>query len=77
MHLHLAHLTLMQAKRMRRWYFSKSISGLCNGDVALAPVVSKRGANYNPMLTCIGCRVVEFCSADHQKMVSKKTALGI
>ena len=27
------------------------------------------------MLTCSGCRVARFCSADHQKMASKKAAL--
>jgi hypothetical protein len=29
-----------------------------------------------PMLTCSGCRVARFCSADDQKMASKKAALG-
>ena len=29
-----------------------------------------------PMLTCSGCRVARFCSADHQKMASKKASLG-
>ena len=28
------------------------------------------------MLTCSGCRVARFCSADHQKIASKKAALG-
>jgi hypothetical protein len=28
------------------------------------------------MLTCSGCRVARFCSADHQKTASKNTALG-
>jgi hypothetical protein len=28
------------------------------------------------MLTCSGCRVARFCSADHQKMASKKVASG-
>ena len=28
------------------------------------------------MLTCSGCRVAKICSADHQKMASKKAALG-
>jgi hypothetical protein len=28
------------------------------------------------MLTCSGCRVARFYSADHQKMASKKAALG-
>jgi tetratricopeptide (TPR) repeat protein len=45
--LHLAHLTLMRAKRTRRWHISKSTSrGVCNGDVTLAPTCAggKRGA---------------------------------
>ncbi len=29
-----------------------------------------------PMLTCSGCRVARFCSADHQETASKKAALG-
>ena len=28
------------------------------------------------MLTRSGCRVARFCNADHQKMASKKAALG-
>jgi hypothetical protein len=28
------------------------------------------------MLTCSGCLVARFCNADHQKMASKKAALG-
>jgi hypothetical protein len=28
------------------------------------------------MLTCSGCRVARFCSSDHQKVASKKAALG-
>jgi hypothetical protein len=28
------------------------------------------------MLTCSGCRVAKFCGAEHQKMASKKAALG-
>ena len=28
-----------------------------------------------PILTCSGCRVARFCSADHQKMASKKATL--
>ena len=28
------------------------------------------------MLTCGGCRVARFCSADHQKMASKNVASG-
>jgi hypothetical protein len=29
-----------------------------------------------PMLTCSGCRVARFCSADHRKMASRKAAFG-
>jgi hypothetical protein len=29
-----------------------------------------------PMLRCSGCRVARFCSADHQKMASRKPAVG-
>ena len=29
-----------------------------------------------PMLTCIGCRVERFCSADHQKTALKNAELG-
>ena len=29
-----------------------------------------------PMLTCSGCRVARFCSADHQKMASKSVLLA-
>jgi hypothetical protein len=28
------------------------------------------------MLTCSGCRVARFCSADHQTMASKRAALS-
>jgi hypothetical protein len=35
----------------------------------------KRGEDA-PMLTCSGCRVAKFCSADHQKMASKSVASG-
>jgi len=29
------------------------------------------------MLTCSGCRVARFCSADHQKTASKKAGLSL
>ena len=35
----------------------------------------RRGGDA-PMLTCNGCRVARFCSADHQKMASKSVASG-
>jgi hypothetical protein len=67
--------SLMRAKRTRRWHISKSTSrGLCNGDVTCAGCEQTRGED-TPMLTCSGCRVARLCSADHQKMASKKAAL--
>jgi len=35
----------------------------------------KRGEDA-PMLTCSGCRVARFCTAEHQKMASKKVVSG-
>jgi hypothetical protein len=65
------------AKRTLRWCTSKSTSrGLCNGDVTLTPACGQTRGEDTPMLTCSGCRVARFCSADHQKVVSKKTASG-
>ena len=63
----------MRAKGTRRWHISKSTSrGVCNGDVALAPGVGKRGARTRRCSRA----AVRFYSADHQKMASKKAALG-
>jgi len=37
---------------------------------------NQRRGEDAPMLTCSGCRVARFCSADHQKMASKSVASG-
>jgi hypothetical protein len=56
---------------------SKSTSrGVCTGDVTLAPACEQTRGEDTPMLTCSGCRVARVCSVDHQKMASKKAALG-
>jgi len=75
--LHLAHLTIGNASpddavAHLQEYLSCIVQGgrnLCSGCWQI------RGAE-TPMLKCSGCRVARFCSADHQKMASKKTAHG-
>ena len=76
-HLHLAHLTynagredaaLAHLKEHLSWRVQR-------GRDTCAGCGQARGED-TPMLTCSGCRVARFCSADHQKMASKKAALG-
>jgi len=75
--LHMAHLTfhagqedaaLAHLKEHLSWRLQR-------GRDACAGCGQTRGED-TPMLTCSGCRVARFCSADHQKMASKKAALG-
>ena len=75
--LHLAHLyfdagqevaALAHLKEHLTWRVQAG-RGTCDG------CGQTRGED-TPMLTCGGCRVARFCSADHQKMASKKAALG-
>jgi hypothetical protein len=75
--LHLAHLTfcagqedaaLAHLKEHLSWRVQR-------GRDTCAGCGQTRGED-TPMLTCSGCRVARFCSADDQKMASKKAALG-
>jgi len=75
--LHLAHLAfgagqedaaLAHLKELLSWRVQR-------GRYTCAGCGQTRGED-TPMLTCSGCRVARFCSADHQKMASKKAALG-
>ena len=75
--LHLAHLTfyavqedaaLAHLKKHLSWRVQR-------GRDTCAGCLQTRGED-TPMLTCSGCRVARFCSAYHQKMASKKAALG-
>ena len=75
--LHLAHLTfyagqedaaLAHLKEHLSWRVQRG-RATCDG------CGQTRGEDTS-MLTCSGCRVAMFCSADHQKMASKKAALG-
>ena len=76
--LHLAHLEYDHAGledaalAHLKDYLSRCVArgrDMCNG------CHQKRGGDA-PMLTCSGCRVARFCSADHQKMASKSVASG-
>ena len=75
--LYLAHLVsqagqedaaLVLLKEHLSWFVQR-------GRDTCAGCAQSRGED-TPMLTCSGCRVARFCSADHQKMASKKAALG-
>ena len=74
--LHLAHITdagqedaaLAHLKEHLSWFVQR-------GRDTCAGCYQTRGED-TPMITCSGCRVARFCSAGHQKMASKKAALG-
>jgi tetratricopeptide (TPR) repeat protein len=75
--LHLAHLTFYAGQEDAalahlKEHLSKVVQG---GRDTCAGCWQTRGED-TPMLTCSGCRVARFCSADHQKMASKKAASG-
>jgi hypothetical protein len=76
--LHLAHLTRFEAgqedaalahlKEHLSWRVQRG-RDICAG------CGQTRGED-TPMLTCSGCRVARYCSADNQTKASKKAALG-
>ena len=75
--LHLAHLTfdagqedaaLAHLKQHLSWRVRMG-RATCSG-------CGQTWSQDTPMLICSGCRVARFCSTDHQKMASKKAALG-
>jgi tetratricopeptide (TPR) repeat protein len=75
--LHLAHLTFYAGQEDAALAHLKEHLSLRvqRGRDTCSGCGQTRGEN-TPMLTCSGCRVARFCSADHQKMASKKAALG-
>ena len=86
--LHLAHLTFIAGqedtaleylKEHLSWCVEKG-RDWCDGCQQLRghlpAAVCARLTEATPMLTCSGCRVARFCNADHQKMASRKAALG-
>ena len=76
--LHMAHLTMFDAGQedAALAHLKGHLSWrLQRGRYMCAGCGQTRGDD-SPMLTCSGCRVARFCSADHQKTASKKAALG-
>ena len=75
--LHLAHLALYAGQEDAALaHLKEHLSWrVQRGRDTCAGCGQTRGED-TPMLTCSGCRVARFCSADHQKMASKKAALG-
>jgi len=75
--LHLAHLTFYAGQEDAALAHFKEHLSWCvqRGRETCAGCGQTRGED-TPMLTCSGCLVARFCSADHQKMASKKAALG-
>jgi hypothetical protein len=74
--LHLAHLTNAGQEDAVLAHLKEHLSyRVQRGRDTCAGCGQTRGED-TPMLTCSGCRVARFCSADHQKMASKKAALG-
>jgi tetratricopeptide (TPR) repeat protein len=75
--LHLAHLTFYAGQEDAALAHLKEHLSLVvqRGRDTCAGCGQTRGED-TPMLTCSGCRVARFCSADHQKMASKKAASG-
>ena len=75
--MHLAHLTFDAGVEDRALDHLKDYLSWCvaRGRDSCAGCCQRRGEDA-PMLTCSGCRVARFCSADHQKMASKSVASG-
>jgi tetratricopeptide (TPR) repeat protein len=75
--LHLAHLTFDAGQEDAALaHLKEHLSCLVRGGRDLCLGCRQTRGEDTPMLTCSGCRVARFCSADHQKMASKKAALG-
>lgn len=75
--LHLAHLTYDADQEAKALAYLKSYLDWCvkRGRAKCHGCFQERGEDA-PMLTCSGCRVARFCSADHQKMASKHVSSG-
>jgi hypothetical protein len=63
----------MHAKRTRSWHISKEhLSWRVQRGPDLCLGCGQTRGEDMPMLTCSGCRVARFCSADHQRWLRKK-----
>ena len=75
--LHLAHLTFEAGQEDAALaHLKEHLSWVVQGGRDICSGCWQTRGEDTPMLTCSGCRVARFCSADHQKMASKKAALG-
>jgi len=76
-YLHLAHLAFDAGHEDTALAHLQDYLSWCveRGRSRCAGCYQKRGEDAQ-MLTCGGCRVTRFCSADHQKMASKSVASG-
>jgi tetratricopeptide (TPR) repeat protein len=75
--LHLAHLTFEAGQEDAALaHLKEHLSWLVQQGRHTCDGCGQTRGEDTPMLTCSGCRVARFCSADHQKMASKKAALG-
>ena len=75
--LHLAHLAFEAGQEDAALaHLKEHLSWVVQGGRDTCAGCGQTRGKDTPMLTCSGCRVARFCSADHQKMASKKAALG-
>ena len=75
--LHLAHLTFIAGQEDAALaHLKEHLSLLVQVSRHVCAGCGQTRGEDTPMLTCSGCRVARFCSADHQKTASKKAALG-
>jgi hypothetical protein len=75
--LHLAHLTFYAGQEDAVLaHLKEHLSWRVHGGRDTCAGCGQTRGEDTPMLTCSGGRVARFCSADHQKMASKKAALG-
>jgi hypothetical protein len=75
--LHLAHLAFGAGQEDSALaHLKEHLSWVVQGGRDTCAGCGQTRGEDTPMLTCSGCRVARFCSADHQKMASKKAALG-
>jgi hypothetical protein len=77
--LHLAHLTFDAGAGQEDAalaHLKEHLSCLVQRGRDLCLDCGQTRGEHTPMLTCSGCRVARFCSADHQKMASKEATLG-
>jgi tetratricopeptide (TPR) repeat protein len=75
--LHLAHLTFEAGQEDAALaHLKEHLSWLVQRGRDICAGCGQTRGEDTLMLTCSGCHVARFCSADHQKMASKKAALG-